>query len=86
MGGSKARAKITPTISSVGDIDNIPQAGNLLRICRQLAFAGQFLRPVADAIAFQMQAAVAICIIGPVADRNGEVEVRRYIVRNNLPA
>jgi len=25
-----------------------------------------------------MQAAVSICIIGPIADRNGEVEVRRY--------
>ena len=42
---------------------------------RQLAFAGQYLHPVADAIASQMQAAVSICIIGPVADRNGEVEV-----------
>jgi len=44
---------------------------------RQLAFAGQYLRPVADAIAAQMQAAVSICIIGPVS--SGEVEVRRYI-------
>jgi len=33
-----------------------------------------------DAIAFQMQAAVSICIIGPVANRNSEVEVRRYVV------
>jgi len=44
---------------------------------QQLAFAGQFLQPVADAIALQMQAAVSIYIIGPIADRNGEVEVRR---------
>ena len=27
-----------------------------------------------------MQAAVSICIIGPIADRNGEIEVRRYVV------
>lgn len=46
---------------------------------RQLVFAGQYLHPVAEAIAAQMQAAVSICIIGPVADRNGEVEVRRYV-------
>jgi hypothetical protein len=26
-----------------------------------------------------MQAAVSICIIGPIADRGGEVEVRRYV-------
>jgi hypothetical protein len=26
-----------------------------------------------------MQAAVSICIIGPIADKNGEVEVRRYV-------
>jgi hypothetical protein len=45
---------------------------------RQLAFAGKFLHPVAEAIAFQMQAAVSICIIGPIGERNGEVEVRRY--------
>lgn len=46
---------------------------------RQLAFASQYLHPVAEAIANQMQAAVSICIIGPIGDRNGEVEVRRYV-------
>lgn len=41
-------------------------------------FAATYLRPVADAIAAQLQAAVSICIIGPVANHGGEVEVRRY--------
>lgn len=45
---------------------------------QQLAFAAQYIRPVADAIANQMQAAVSIFIIGPVPDRGGDVEVRRY--------
>lgn len=44
---------------------------------RQMEFAPQYMRPIVEAIAFQMQAAVSICIIGPVADRNGEIEVRR---------
>lgn len=35
-----------------------------------------YLHPVAEAIASQMQAAVSICIIGPIGERNGEVEVR----------
>lgn len=45
----------------------------------QLAFAVQYLHPVAVAISEQMQAAVIIHIIGPVAERMGEVEVRRYV-------
>ncbi|KIM74212.1 hypothetical protein PILCRDRAFT_14653 [Piloderma croceum F 1598] len=43
---------------------------------QQLASAGMYLHPVAEAIASQMQAAVSICIIGPIGERNGEVEVR----------
>jgi hypothetical protein len=54
-----------------------PDLPYLYRPYRQLAFAGKFLHPVAEAIAFQMQAAVSICIIGPIGERNGEVEVRR---------
>jgi hypothetical protein len=49
---------------------------DLTQIYRQLVFAGQYLHPVAEAIALQMQAAVSICIIGPIGERNGEVEVR----------
>ena len=33
------------------------------------------------AIAVQMQAAVSISIIGPVGERGGEVEVRRYALQ-----
>lgn len=44
----------------------------------QLVFAAQYLHPVAVAISEQMQAAVIIHIIGPVAERMGAVEVRRY--------
>lgn len=39
---------------------------------------GDYLYPIANAIAPKMQAAVSICIVGPIADKNGDVEVRRY--------
>ncbi|KAF7980387.1 hypothetical protein HWV62_38180 [Athelia sp. TMB] len=47
-----------------------------LQFHQQLAFSAQYLRPVADAIANQMQVAVSICLIGPVGASNGEIEVR----------
>lgn len=40
---------------------------------------GDYLYPVANAIAERMQAAVSICVIGPIAAKNGAVEVRRYV-------
>lgn len=46
----------------------------------QLTYAGQYIRPVAEAIATQMDVAVAIFLIGPVAEKNGDVEVRRFVV------
>lgn len=45
---------------------------------RRLTFANGYLRPIADAIAVRLQAAVSICVIGPIAERGGEIEVRRY--------
>jgi hypothetical protein len=42
-------------------------------------FAAQYVRPVAKSIALHMQAAVLIFIMGPIADRKGEIEVRRYV-------
>jgi hypothetical protein len=47
------------------------------RLFSNLAFASQYLNPVAEAIAIRMQAAVSINIIGPIPEKNGEVEVRR---------
>jgi hypothetical protein len=47
----------------------------------QLTYAGRYIQPVAEAIANQMGAAVAIFIIGPVAEKNGDVEVRRFVLR-----
>lgn len=46
----------------------------------QLTYTGQYIRPVAEAIASRMEAAVAIFIIGPVAEKNGDVEVRRFVI------
>lgn len=43
-------------------------------------FARKYLHPVAEAIASQMQAAVSICIIGPVGEQNGEVKVRSVYI------
>lgn len=42
----------------------------------QLQFVAQYVRPIADAIAAQMQASVSIVIVGPIPERNGEVEAR----------
>ncbi|KAF7971124.1 hypothetical protein HWV62_21996 [Athelia sp. TMB] len=42
----------------------------------QLNFIAQYIRPIADAIASQMQAAVSIHIVGPIPERNGEIEAR----------
>jgi hypothetical protein len=79
MGGVEASTENATAIPSVSQIVSMTKPTDLIVIFRQLAFAGQYLHPVAEAIASQMQAAVSICIIGPVADRNGEVEVRRYV-------
>lgn len=43
------------------------------------ANAAHYILPVAKSIAEMMQAAVTIMITGPVPERNGEVEVRRYV-------
>lgn len=75
MGGPPEGAHDTATISSVSlSVDKLIL---YLLFFRQLEFAPQYLRPVLDVIAYQMQAALSICIIGPVADRNGKIEVRR---------
>ncbi|KIM87300.1 hypothetical protein PILCRDRAFT_3800 [Piloderma croceum F 1598] len=50
---------------------------------QQLQFAADVIRPIANAISVHMQAAVSICIIGPIADRNGEIEVRS--IHSNWP-
>jgi hypothetical protein len=47
---------------------------------QNLLYTRKHIEPVATAIAQKMQAAVSIFIIGPVGEKNGEVEVRRYII------
>ncbi|KZP13324.1 hypothetical protein FIBSPDRAFT_960611 [Athelia psychrophila] len=42
----------------------------------QLHFVAQYVRPIADAIAAQMQASVSIQIVGPIPERNGEIKAR----------
>ena len=84
MGGISANVKDASAIPSVSAINLIIIITNLPCSNRQLAFAAQYVQPVAKSISEHMQAAVTIMIIGPVPDRNGEVEVRRYVTRPHL--
>jgi hypothetical protein len=83
MGGVSANAEHASAIPSVSVI-NFVIITNLPCSNRQLAFAAQYVQPVAKSISEHMQAAVSILIIGPVSDRNSEVEVRRYVTRPHL--
>ena len=84
MGGISANVEDASAIPSVSAINLIIIITNLPCLNRQLAFAAQYVQPVAKSIFEHMQAAVTIMIIGPVPDRNGEVEVRRYVTRPHL--
>ena len=83
MGGISASAEDASAIPSVS-VTNFIIITNLPCSNRQLAFAAQYVQPVAKSISEHMQAAVTILIIGPVPDRNGEVEVQRYVTRPYL--
>jgi hypothetical protein len=85
MGGISANVEDASAIPSVSAINLIIIIiTNLPCSNRQLAFAAQYVQLVAKSISEHMQAAVTIMIIGPVPDRNGEVEVRRYVTRPHL--
>jgi hypothetical protein len=84
MGGISANVEDASAIPSVSATILIIIITNIPCSNRQLAFAAQYVQPVAKSISEHMQAAVTIMIIGPVPDRNGEVEVRRYVTRPHL--
>jgi hypothetical protein len=79
MGGVSASFYDASAIPSVSPINLIIIISNLPCSNRQLAFTAQYIQPVAKSISEHMQAAVSILIIGPVPNRNGKVEVRRYV-------
>jgi hypothetical protein len=84
MGGISANVEDASAIPSVSATILIIIITNIPCSNRQLAFAAQYVQPVAKSISEHMQVAVTIMIIGPVPDRNGEVEVRRYVTRPHL--
>ena len=84
MGGISANVEDASAIPSVSATNLIIIITNIPCSNRQLAFAAQYVQPVAKSISEHMQATVTIMIIGPVPDRNGEVEVRRYMTRPHL--
>ena len=84
MGGISANVEDASAIPSVSATILIIIITNIPCSNRQLAFAAQYVQPVAKSISEHMQAAVTIMIIGPVPDRHGEVEVRRYVTRPHL--